>query len=101
MRSSFISLAHRVAVDSEKALVQPSQHWRAPPRQTDRRCEGGRGHAEHSLTQLPRCSRPMTSGSQGVNAYSEISRPKALSPGHAFMKSLTRKPFPAPTSETR
>ena len=57
------------------------------------RCESGRGHAEHNLTQLPRCSRPMTSGSQCVNAYSEISRPRALSPAR-FHEVLDEKTLP-------
>ena len=48
-----------------------------------------------SLTALPRWSRPMTSGSQCIRAYSEMSSPKASSPGHALIKSLTRKPFAA------
>ena len=48
-----------------------------------------------SLTALPRCSRPITSGSQCMRAYSEISSPKASRPGHALIRSLTRKPFAA------
>ena len=50
---------------------------------------------------MPRCSRPIASGSHASSAYCEMSRPNASSPGQAFMQSLTRKPLAQPTSSTR